>query len=319
MRLHANPRLSVKSRELLVERLAAGWSLTEVAAAAESASPRAQVARPPPGRGSEGLLDRSLTRKSVPSRTPEDRIEAIAALRRLRLAGPEIAELFGMALSTVSGILTRIGMGKLGRLGLEPPRRYERERPGELRHVDVKKLGRIRGSCRAARASAFSSSRSRPASSSAPAGMRDHVAHDVLVGEPVLHTKVAPATMRRRGESTCPPLCSSKGQDPSVDRHRACSEQLRALGRAQPSGALVRSAGAATAKARSGRGAMPAVPVGRPPRSRRSRSGRRAPSSRAAGARRGQALVRRHPPGCRRSGFHPDRANDVPGQDPVRP
>jgi transposase InsO family protein len=48
-----------------------------------------------------------------------------------------------MALSTVSGILTRIGMGKLGRLGLEPARRYERARPGELIHVDVKKLGRI--------------------------------------------------------------------------------------------------------------------------------------------------------------------------------
>ena len=50
-----------------------------------------------------------------------------------------------MALSTVSGILTRIGMGKLGRLGLEPARRYERERPGELIHIDVKKLGRIQG------------------------------------------------------------------------------------------------------------------------------------------------------------------------------
>jgi transposase InsO family protein len=48
-----------------------------------------------------------------------------------------------MALSTVSGILTRIGMGRLGRLGLEPARRYERARPGELVHVDVKKLGRI--------------------------------------------------------------------------------------------------------------------------------------------------------------------------------
>ena len=48
-----------------------------------------------------------------------------------------------MALSTVSGILTRIGMGKLGRLGLEPAQRYERDRPGELIHIDVKKLGRI--------------------------------------------------------------------------------------------------------------------------------------------------------------------------------
>jgi hypothetical protein len=61
----------------------------------------------------------------------------------LRFTGPQIAETLGMALSTVSGILTRIGMGKLGRIGLEPPERYERERPGELIHIDVKKLGRI--------------------------------------------------------------------------------------------------------------------------------------------------------------------------------
>ncbi len=50
-----------------------------------------------------------------------------------------------MALSTVSGILLAVGMGKLGRLGLEPAVRYERERPGELIHIDVKKLGRIQG------------------------------------------------------------------------------------------------------------------------------------------------------------------------------
>jgi transposase InsO family protein len=72
-------------------------------------------------------------------------VETIAALRRLRFTGPEIAETLGMALSTVSGVLLRIGMGKLGRLGLEPAVRYERERPGELIHIDVKKLGRIQG------------------------------------------------------------------------------------------------------------------------------------------------------------------------------
>jgi hypothetical protein len=81
----------------------------------------------------------------VANRTDERRIEAIAALRRLRFSGPEIAELLGMALSTVSGILQRIGMGRLGRLGLEPAERYERARPGELIHIDVKKLGRIQG------------------------------------------------------------------------------------------------------------------------------------------------------------------------------
>jgi len=70
-------------------------------------------------------------------------VEAIAALRRLRMTGAEIGEVLGMALSTVSGILSQIGMGKLGRLGLEPAQRYERQVPGELIHIDVKKLGRI--------------------------------------------------------------------------------------------------------------------------------------------------------------------------------
>src|SRR6202040_3394344 len=95
------------------------------------------------GRG--GLLDRSSAPKMVANRTDELTIQAIAALRRIRFTGPEIAELLGRPLSTVSGILTRIGMGKLGRLGLEPAERYERERPGELIHIDVKKLGRIEG------------------------------------------------------------------------------------------------------------------------------------------------------------------------------
>jgi hypothetical protein len=90
-----------------------------------------------------GLRDRSSAPHRIPHRTSEQRIEAIAALRRLRFTGPEIAEVLGMALSTVSGILSRIGMGKLGRLGLEPAVRYERERPGELIHIDIKRLGRI--------------------------------------------------------------------------------------------------------------------------------------------------------------------------------
>jgi transposase InsO family protein len=72
-------------------------------------------------------------------------VHAILVLRRLRFTAAEIAEALDMALSTVSGILTRSGMGKLGRLGLEPPVRYELRRPGELVHIDVKKLGRIQG------------------------------------------------------------------------------------------------------------------------------------------------------------------------------
>jgi transposase InsO family protein len=120
------------------------WTLREAAAAAEVS---VRCAGKWVGRyraeGELGLLDHSSAPLSIPHRTSEQRVEAIAALRRLRFTGPEIAETLGMALSTVSGILTRIGLGKLGRLGLEPAQRYERERPGELIHIDVKKLGRI--------------------------------------------------------------------------------------------------------------------------------------------------------------------------------
>ena len=70
-------------------------------------------------------MDRPCTRP-VANRTYERRVEVIAALRRLRFTGPEIAETLTMPPSTVSGILQRIGMGKLGRLGLEPAERYER-------------------------------------------------------------------------------------------------------------------------------------------------------------------------------------------------
>ncbi|MDP9189863.1 MAG: IS481 family transposase, partial [Actinomycetota bacterium] len=62
------------------------------------------------------MFDRSSAPGRVANRTPDDRVRAIACMRRLRFTGPEIAELLGMALSTVSGILTRIGMGDLGRL-----------------------------------------------------------------------------------------------------------------------------------------------------------------------------------------------------------
>ncbi len=88
-------------------------------------------------------MDRSSAPTVVANRTEGHRVEVIAALRRLRMTGAEIAETLHMALSTVSGILTRIGMGKLGRLGLEPAQRYVRARPGELIHIDVKKLRRI--------------------------------------------------------------------------------------------------------------------------------------------------------------------------------
>jgi transposase InsO family protein/transposase len=145
MNLHANAALSLNRRRQLCRRVVEeGWTLTK---AAEAAEVSVRCARKWVGRfraeGELGLLDRSSAPGAIPHRTEERRIEAIAALRRLRFTGPEIAETLGMALSTVSGILSRIGMGKLGRLGLEPAQRYERERPGELIHIDVKKLGRM--------------------------------------------------------------------------------------------------------------------------------------------------------------------------------
>ena len=145
MKLHGNARLSVKGRELLIDRVErGGWSLSSAAEAAgiSDRTARKWLARYR-AEGPTGLMDRSSAPVLVANRTDERRVEVIAALRRLRLTGLEIAECLQMAHSTVSGILTRIGMGKLGRLGLEPAQRYERQRPGELIHIDIKKLGRI--------------------------------------------------------------------------------------------------------------------------------------------------------------------------------
>jgi transposase InsO family protein len=147
MKLHARARLSlIRRQEMVAMVVEEGRSLTEAAeAAGVSDRTCSKWVRRFEAEGEAGLLDRSSAPLTVANRTDERRVEAIAALRRVRLTGPEIAEVLDMALSTVSGILTRIGMGRLGRLGLEPPRRYERARPGELIHIDVKKLGRIQG------------------------------------------------------------------------------------------------------------------------------------------------------------------------------
>jgi transposase InsO family protein len=147
MNLHANAALSLKGRRELCRAVVdRERTLTQ---AAEAAGVSVRCARKWVGRyraeGERGLRDRSSAPHRCPHRTGEQRVEAIAALRRVRFTGPEIAECLDMPLSTVSGILTRTGMGKLGRLGLEPAVRYERERPGELIHIDIKRLGRIQG------------------------------------------------------------------------------------------------------------------------------------------------------------------------------
>jgi len=147
MKLHRNAALSWCGRRLLVDRvLVSGWTLT---AAAEAAGVSVRCARKWVGRyrqeGEQGLFDRSSAPGRVWNRTPADRVLVILALRGLRMTAAEIAETVSMPLSTVSAVLTRSGVGRLGRLGLEQPVRYERSRPGELVHIDVKKLGRIQG------------------------------------------------------------------------------------------------------------------------------------------------------------------------------
>jgi transposase InsO family protein len=145
MKLHANAALTLRQRRRMVLRvLEDGWS---VAAAAAAENTNSKTCGKWLSRyrtvGESGLRDRSSAPKRQARQTPADRVAVIAALRGLRFSGPEIAELLGMPLSTVSGVLKRIGMGRLGRLGLEPARRYERAWPGELIHIDIKKLGRI--------------------------------------------------------------------------------------------------------------------------------------------------------------------------------
>jgi hypothetical protein len=94
--------------------------------------------------GEAGLVDRPSVAHHQPRKTPPDRVNAICALRRLHMTASEIAECLSMPLSTVSAVLLREGLGKRSRLApLEPANRYERRRPGELVHIDIKKLARI--------------------------------------------------------------------------------------------------------------------------------------------------------------------------------
>jgi transposase InsO family protein len=146
MKLHRNARTCPNSRALIAGRvLEEGWSLRSAAAAAgvSERCARKWVRRAAAG---ESLEDRSSRPRRSPNATPARLVRAIGALRRLRMTAAEIAELLAMALSTVSLILRRIGLGKRSRLEPpEPPNRYERRHPGELIHIDVKKLGRIDG------------------------------------------------------------------------------------------------------------------------------------------------------------------------------
>ena len=146
MNMHKNARLTPQGRLLLVQRITdQGWTVGSAAGAAGLSERQAYrwLARYRGG-GSAALTDRSSAPQHRPHQVPAARVAEIERRRRQRLSGPAIARQLAMPVSTVGGILRRLGLGKLSALEPKPPVvRYQRERPGELIHIDTKKLGRI--------------------------------------------------------------------------------------------------------------------------------------------------------------------------------
>lgn len=145
MKVHGNARTTPQSRALLVERIRGGQSASQVAAAfgISVRTVRKWVARER-HEGAGGLRDRSTRPMRSPCRLAAAKVERIVALRQLRLTAEEIADRLRLPRSTVSVHLARLGLGRLPPLHPPPPViRYERQRPGELVHVDTKKLGRF--------------------------------------------------------------------------------------------------------------------------------------------------------------------------------
>jgi len=145
MNSHKNAPLTPKGREAMVRSVAAG--LSQAAAARQfNTTPKTVakwVERFRAG-GVDGLRDRSSRPLSLPSQTAPATCAVVEALRRQRYTGKQIAAEVGVSPATVSRILRRLGINKLSALEpAEPVRRYERERPGEIIHIDIKKLGRF--------------------------------------------------------------------------------------------------------------------------------------------------------------------------------
>jgi transposase InsO family protein len=146
--LHPNARLTPYAREQLVHRVCRlGWT---VAAAAQAVGVSERTGYRWLARDREGgearFQDRPSRPGHVPGRTSASRQRRIERLRRRRMTAAQIALRLGMPRSTVSAVLGRLGLRRLRSLEAKPPvRRYERQRPGELLHLDTKKLGRIRG------------------------------------------------------------------------------------------------------------------------------------------------------------------------------
>ena len=147
MTLHQNAKTCPASRRLLCQRIVEeGWSLRAAAAAAGLSEPRARAWLRRWRAGDRELSDRrSGPARRHPRRTAAEREAVIAELRgQVRMSAVAIAGALGMAERTVRGVISRLGLSKLPPLETpEPANRYERPMPGELIHIDVKKLGRI--------------------------------------------------------------------------------------------------------------------------------------------------------------------------------
>jgi len=145
MNVHKNARLTPRGREILISRLERGEHPVDVAAAMSiSASTVYKWRRRYRASGPAGLLDRSSRPNTSPSRTP-DHIETwVIALRKQRRIYHRIAAEAGVSKATVGRILTRHGLNRWRDLEpAQPVRRYERDHPGEMIHLDIKKLGRF--------------------------------------------------------------------------------------------------------------------------------------------------------------------------------
>jgi len=145
MNVHKNARLTPAGRALMAERMEQGWTRKAAAEAAGVSTVTAHKWRRRHRLGGERRHhDRSSAPRRCPRKTPQPRVAEIERLRRQRMSGPKIAQALGMACSTVGAILRRLGLGKLANLDPKPPVvRYERAAPGEMIHLDIKKLGRF--------------------------------------------------------------------------------------------------------------------------------------------------------------------------------
>ena len=145
MDIHKNARLTVYGRERIVCLLQDGHSVGEVVEMMGVSDKTVRKWRDRHlAEGPAGLQDRSSRPHQLRQPTPIEAVQRIEILRRQRLPGKEIAGQVGVSPSTVSRVLKRLGLSKLSAVDpAEPPRRYERERPGELIHIDIKKLGKF--------------------------------------------------------------------------------------------------------------------------------------------------------------------------------